>query len=70
MTNSTHDEAATWMDGHPDTDHPSGEMALSGKSKIAARARALAGLALASGTLAVVAYGPALSTSVSAPVQS
>jgi hypothetical protein len=63
MSNAMH--SPDW-DLSQDDVHPAGEMALTGKPKIAARTRALAGLALVTGTLAVVVFNSG-STSVSTP---
>ncbi|MFC6088462.1 hypothetical protein Q5530_22325 [Saccharothrix sp. BKS2] len=66
MSNAGHDAVTTW-DEAQDGDHPAGDMALSRKSRVGGRARALAGMALAVGAYAVVTASAASGT-VSAPV--
>ena len=44
--------------GTESTEHPAGEMMLSRRSKVGARARALAGFALTVGISVVIAAGP------------
>lgn len=66
MSNANHDEAPTW-DEAQDGEHPAGEMALSRKTRVGARARALAGLTLAVGAYAAVGAATCTVT-VSAPV--
>jgi hypothetical protein len=62
-----HDEAANWTSDQTATDHPAGDMALVGKVKAGARARALAGLALTTAAIAYAAYAGPVESSVSKP---
>jgi len=63
MGNTQHDEAADWQTDQESTAvHPAGEMALTRKTTAGARARALAGMALAVGSLTVVTITTGITT--------